>query len=119
MTATDAENIAVVSFIASRGAKIGVHSGDTGKNDANRIGTLEGTTSWGSASMGSGGNTGFAVVQGSGVPLSIPGGTTVTHFSVRDSSGAFLRGYPLASSITINGSGAVTVSIVPTILHKG
>lgn len=119
MAAIDSENLAVASFIAGRGNKIGVHEGDPGKTDANRIGTLEGTTTWGSAVMGTGDLTGYATVPGSGVAFSIPAGKTVSHFSVRKSDGTFLRSYPLLSSITVNGSGVVSVTILPTIVHQG
>jgi len=119
VTATDSENIAVANFIASRGNKIGVHEGDPGKTDANRIGNVEGSTSWGSAAMGSGDTAGFAVVSGGGVTLAIPAGKTVSHFSIRGSDGSFLRGYPLSNPITVGGTGTVSVIVNPTILHKG
>ena len=116
MAATDAENMAVANLIAGRGNKIGVHSGDPGKTDANRIGTLEGTTTWAGAVMN---GDGYAEVAGSGVTLSVPAGTTVTHFSIRSAAGAFQRGYPVQNSITINGTGSANVVFNPKILHQG
>lgn len=116
MAATDAEKIAVANFIAGRGTKITPHSGDPGTTGANLIGSLNGTTVWGGAAIGSGGDLGKAVATGSAVPFTIPASTNLTHFGVWNGS-TFLRGYALEASITVNATGPASVDITPKIKY--
>lgn len=114
MAAADTPHIAVAEFAADQGVKITAHSADPGKTGANQAGTGSGTTTWGTGSIATEGGVEYAIVPGSGVPLAIPGGTTVSHFGQWDGS-TFIRGYPLEGSITVNGSGTVNVTITPRI----
>ncbi|AKJ72378.1 head protein [Gordonia phage GTE8] len=107
MASTNADRIAIVEYMASRGAKITPHNGDPGTTGANRIGTLEGTTTWGSGSVS--GSTAKCV--GSAVPFTIPANTTVTHYGMWNGN-TYLRGYPMDNPITV-GAAATSVDITP------
>ncbi|AET09786.1 hypothetical protein [Gordonia phage GTE5] len=111
MAATNADKIGIAEYIASRGNKITPHNGDPGTTGANRIGSLEGNTTWGSGAM----DGSVAQVVGSAVPLTIPGSTSVTHYGIWNGT-TYLRGYPLDNPITI-GASATSVDITPKIRY--
>lgn len=112
MASTNADRIAIAEYIASRGTKVTPHSGDPGTNGANRIGTLEGTTTWGSGAVA--GST--AEVVGSAVPFSIPANTTVSHYGIWNGT-TFLRGYALEAPISVGASGPVSTDITPKVRY--
>ncbi|ATN89571.1 head protein [Gordonia phage Kabluna] len=108
MASTNADRIAIVEYIASRGNKITPHNGDPGTTGANRIGSLEGNTTWGAGSVAGT----VAMCVGSAIPFNIPANTTVSHYGVWNGN-TFIRGYPLDNPITI-GAAATSVDITPT-----
>ena len=114
MAATNADKQAIADYIASRGAKITVHSGDPGTTGANQIGASSGNTTWGAAVI----SGSEAVATGSAVAFTIPASTTVSHFGIWNGS-TFLRGYALDASITVNATGSAPVDITPKIKYAG
>lgn len=118
MSTANAPHIAVAEFAASQGAKITAHTADPGKTGANQAGTASGTTTWSGGSIGTEASVEYAIVPGSGVVLSIPAGSTITHWGQWNGT-TFLRGYPLDGSITVNGTGAVNVTVTPRIRLRG
>lgn len=119
MAATAAENRAGCDFVTGRGNKITAHESDPGTTGAGLIATTpaSGTTTWPSATDGSGGDTGYGVSQGSPVTLQGPAGKTVGWYGVWSGS-TFLRGHALDQSIVI-GSNPVNFDITPKARFKG
>ncbi|QDF18614.1 hypothetical protein SEA_PUPPER_128 [Gordonia phage Pupper] len=104
----------VCNYIASKGNTIRAHTADPGTTGASAIGTTPASapTTWGAAVDGTGPDANKAVSTGSGVSLSVPPNTVVTHYSISNGS-TFLRGEALTNPITVGAGGAVTVDIVP------
>ncbi|CAM3744303.1 hypothetical protein ACXYTP_00170 [Tsukamurella ocularis] len=119
MTATDADNIAGLDYMKGRGNTIRLHSGDPGTTGANVITTTpaSATTTWGTSSMGSGGDAGYAVVAGSNTDFTLPASTTATHYGIYNGS-TYLRGYPLDASLTSNAQ-PLPVTFPPRMKFKG
>lgn len=118
MSTANTPHIAVAKFAADQGTKITAHTADPGKTGADQAGTASGATTWAAGSIATEGGTEYAIVPGSGVVLSIPGGATITHWGQWNGS-TFLRGYPLDGSITVNGTGSVNVTVTPRIRLRG
>ncbi|ALF01402.1 hypothetical protein SEA_LILPHARAOH_25 [Mycobacterium phage LilPharaoh] len=112
--AADAFKLAVVTAIGQQGALISLHSGDPGVTGANEItggNYARKTTTWGEASIISGGdNDGKARIVGSTLQFNVPGGTAVNYYSVRKSDGTFLYSRPLTPGATLNGDGVIDVT---------
>ncbi|AYQ98516.1 hypothetical protein SEA_REPTAR3000_30 [Mycobacterium phage Reptar3000] len=112
--AADAFKIAAVEAIGALGGLISLHSDDPGTTGANEIsggGYQRLTTTWGSGSIVSGGaNDGKARIVGSTLQFSVPGGVTVSYYSVRASNGTFLYARPLTPGVTLNANGVVDVT---------
>lgn len=119
MTASDADNIAILDLIKARGNTIRLHSADPGTTGASVITTTptSATTTWGTSAMGSGGDTGYAVCAGTAAQFTLPASTTATHYGVYNGA-TYLRGYPLDASLTSNAQ-AVPVDMTPRHRHKG
>ena len=118
MPASDADNIAVLDFVKSRGNSIRLHSADPGMTGAAVIATTPASaaTTWGASAMGAGADTGYAVCAGSAAQFTLPASTTATHFGVYNGT-TYLRGFPLDASLTSNAQ-PVPVDMTPRMRHK-
>ncbi|AVM01871.1 hypothetical protein C6V83_18000 [Gordonia iterans] len=106
---------ACAEAIAALGAKITVHSGDPGTTGANRIGSLEGTTTWAAAVDGPADpETGRPTAECVGTPVAftIPASTSCTHYGIWNGS-TFLVGEKLTPGITVNSEGALPTTVTP------
>lgn len=109
---------ACANAITALGNRIGLYAGST------RVGTVYADTTWGDAVDGTGPDADKAVVTGSTVTITIPGGT-VSNGTIVDGYGIFngstlLRRNTLPVSLTINdGSQAVQVDVTPVFTYRG
>ncbi len=115
MTYAPAHRRACADAIAALGAKITVHSADPGTTGANRIGSLEGTTTWAAAVDGpTDPETGRPTAEcvGSGVAFTLPASTTCTHYGIWSGS-TFLVGEKISPGVTVNSEGSLPITVVP------
>lgn len=109
---------ACAQAVTALGNRIGLYYGST------RVGTVYADTTWGSAADGSGDDTNKAVVTGSTVTITVPGGT-VPNGTVINRYGIFngttlLRTNDLPVSLTVNdGSQTLQVDVTPVYKYKG
>ena len=113
-----AHRIACCAAITALGNTIGLYAGAT------RVGTVSGTTTWGTPTNINEGGFDKAQSVGSTVSLTIPAGT-VANATVINGYGIFngstlLRQETLPVSLTINdGSQSVQVDVTPTFKYRG
>lgn len=104
---TDATLNAAIDAVAGIGDWISAHDGDpstTGANEVTGGSYAREQTTWGVAASGDS--------AGSEVTISIPGGTTVTHWGIWSavSGGTFVGGFPLDVSEGYGADGVLKVT---------
>jgi hypothetical protein len=110
---------AVATYIGQQGRLISLHSTDPGETGAGEIsgsGYAKQLTTWGAASVVSGGpNDGRSQITGSTVTFSVPGATAINFYGVWSGASAgtpgnFLYGKALQPGATLTAAGQITVT---------
>ncbi|QFP94816.1 hypothetical protein SEA_MARSHAWN_30 [Mycobacterium phage Marshawn] len=111
---TDAFKQATVTAIGAQGALISLHSADPGTTGANELtggSYARKTTTWGAATIITGGaDNGKAQIVGSTLQFNVPGNVAVAFYAVRKADGTLLYSKPLTPGVTLNAAGVIDVT---------
>ncbi|AEK09841.1 hypothetical protein FGG30_gp029 [Mycobacterium phage Pixie] len=109
MASTDAFKLSVLAQILAQGNVLALYSADPGTTGANEISGgsyARKTFAWPAGAIVGGAAVSTAAAQ----QMNVPGGVSVTHYGVLNSSGVFQYGKALNPGATLNAPGVIDVT---------